>query len=105
MVGWTVPASHACTGNFLEVLWRANDGRKLDHQTLETLRIRAVRQIEDGAHPEKVAAALGLRRSTVYGWVAKYREGGRRIYTLIVGADPRSCPSASRCRPGRWSAS
>jgi transposase len=55
---------------------RENDGRKLDHQTLETLRIRAVRQIEDGAHPEEVAAALGLRRSTVYGWVATYREGG-----------------------------
>src|SRR5512147_2455358 len=53
---------------------------------------------------------LGLARSTVFGWVAKYREGGRtalaarpvpgrppklsgeqlaKIYDLIVGRDPR----------------
>lgn len=89
---------------------RDNDGRKLDHATLEAMRIRAVRQIGDGAHPEDVADALGLNRSTVYGWVAKYREGGevalaakpvpgrppkltgkqlRKLYRLIVGNDPR----------------
>jgi transposase len=89
---------------------RDNDGRKLDHATLEAMRIRAVRQIEAGEHPEAVAAALGLSRSTVFGWVAKYREGGlealrakpipgrptkltgaqlRYLYTLIVGTDPR----------------
>jgi transposase len=89
---------------------RENDGRKLDHQTLEAIRIRAVRQIENGAHPEDVAAALGMTRAAVYSWLAKYREGGmdalkarpvpgrppklsgeqlRRIYTLIVGNDPR----------------
>src|ERR671913_428784 len=61
-------------------------------------------------HPEDVAASLGMGRGTVYGWLAKYREGGRdalkarpvpgrppklsgeqmrRLYTLIAGADPR----------------
>jgi transposase len=89
---------------------RENDGRKLDHKTLEALRLRSVAQIEDGAHPEEVAAALGLHRSTVFGWVARYREGGKgalkarpvpgrppklggaqlaRLYGLIVGKDPR----------------
>jgi transposase len=89
---------------------RDNDGRKLDHKTLETLRIRAVKQIEDGAHPEDVAEALGLDRSTVFKWLARYREGGiaalkakpvpgrpskldgrqiARLYALIVGNDPR----------------
>ena len=38
---------------------RENDGRKLDHKTLEVLRIRAVEQVAVGAHPEDVAAALG----------------------------------------------
>jgi hypothetical protein len=39
---------------------RDNDGRKLDHRTLEAIRLRAVRQIRDeGAHPDDVAAALG----------------------------------------------
>jgi hypothetical protein len=38
---------------------REDDGRKLDHRTLEQLRIRAVRQVEQGAHPEDIAAGWG----------------------------------------------
>uniref|UniRef100_UPI001BDD7648 IS630 family transposase n=1 Tax=Pseudonocardia sp. H11422 TaxID=2835866 RepID=UPI001BDD7648 len=89
---------------------RENDGRKLDHRTLEVLRLRAVEQVQAGAHPEDVAETLGLHRKTVYGWLAKFREGGRdalrakpvpgrppklsgsqiaRLYEMIVGADPR----------------
>jgi transposase len=89
---------------------RDNDGRKLDHRTLEVLRVRAVEQVRAGAHPEDVALTLGLHRKTVYGWLAKYREGGTdalrakpvpgrppklasrqiaRLYALIVGQDPR----------------
>ena len=89
---------------------REDDGRKLDHKTLEQLRIRAVRQIDQGTHPEDVAAGLGMTRAAVYGWLAKYREGGlealkarpvpgrpptldgaqlQRLYTLVVGNDPR----------------
>ena len=55
---------------------RGNDGRKLDHKALEALRLRAVDQVQQGAHPEDAAAALGLHRKTVYGWLKKYREGG-----------------------------
>jgi transposase len=89
---------------------REHDGRKLDHKTLEQLRIRAVRQIEQGAHPDEVAAGLGMTRAAVYAWLAKYREGGlealkarpvpgrppklsgaqlQRLYGLVVGNDPR----------------
>jgi len=89
---------------------REDDGRQLDHTTLEQLRIRAVGQIEQGAHPEDIAAGLGMTRAAVYGWLAKYREGGlealkarpvpgrppslsgaqlQRVYTLVVGNDPR----------------
>ena len=85
---------------------RENDGRKLDHRTLEQMRFRAVDAVESGVHPEDVAASLGMGRGTVYGWLAKYREGGRealrarpvpgrppklsgeqmrRLYTLIAG--------------------
>jgi transposase len=97
------------------VIWqnrdvRDDDGRKLDHKTLEALRIRAVDQVGKGSHPEDVAAALGLHRKTVYGWLAKFREGGidalraqpvpgrppklggpqlARLYALIAGRDPR----------------
>jgi hypothetical protein len=63
------------------VIWssprmRDDDGRMLDHKTLEQLRIRAVQQIEQGVHPEEIAAALGMTRAAVYGWLAKDREGG-----------------------------
>jgi transposase len=89
---------------------RENDGRKLDHKTLEQLRIRAVGQVEQGAHPGDVAAALGITRTAVYAWLAKYREGGlealkarpvpgrpprlsgaqlARLYGLVIGNDPR----------------
>jgi len=89
---------------------REDDGRKLDHATLEAMRIRAVKRIEAGARVEDVATALGLSRSAVFGWMAAYREGGeqalrakpvpgrprklsgaqlRTLYTLIEGSDPR----------------
>ena len=89
---------------------RNNDGRKLDHTTLEQMRIRGVQQIENGTHPKTLANVLGFARSTVFGWIARYREGGvealkarpipgrprklsgaqlQRTYTLVVGNDPR----------------
>ena len=89
---------------------REDDGRKLDHKTLEQLRIRAVRQVEQGAHPDEVAQALGMTRAAVYSWLAKYRQGGlealkarpvpgrppslsgaqlARLYALVVSNDPR----------------
>lgn len=55
---------------------RENDARGLDHKTLEAMRERAVRQVQRGESPEVVARVLGLDRSTVYGWLARYRRGG-----------------------------
>ncbi|MFN3454415.1 MAG: IS630 family transposase [Pseudobdellovibrio sp.] len=52
------------------------DARKLDHKTLEALRIRGVKQIQSGVSPEEVRRVLGLSRSTVYNWLAQYREHG-----------------------------
>lgn len=55
---------------------RKNDARKLDHKTLEEMRMRVVKQVQEGESPEVLARALGLNRSTVYGWLARYRRGG-----------------------------
>ena len=55
---------------------RETDGRKLKHDVLEALRIRAVRRIEQGESPEIVIKALGMNRRTIYRWIALYREGG-----------------------------
>lgn len=53
-----------------------SDGRKLDHMTLEELRIQAVKRVENGESPETVIRALGFSRARIYGWLASYRELG-----------------------------
>ena len=53
-----------------------DDARKLDHATLEALRIRAVRSIQDGESPEDVARALRVTPRAMYRWLALYRRGG-----------------------------
>ena len=55
---------------------RTNDARKLDHATLEAMRERAVRSVQNGESPEVVARVIGVNRSTMYGWLAQYRRGG-----------------------------
>jgi transposase len=89
---------------------REDDGRKLDHATLEAIRMRAVRAVRDGEHPAEVAKTLGMTRAAVYAWLAQARAGGpealrakqipgrppklsgpqlHRVYELVVGSDPR----------------
>jgi transposase len=53
-----------------------DDARKLDHATLEAMRIRAVRNVQAGENPEVVARSLRINRRTMYGWLAQYRRGG-----------------------------
>lgn len=52
------------------------DARKLDHKTLEEMRIRAVRQVQSGVSPEDITRSLGLSHPTIYNWLASYRDGG-----------------------------
>jgi len=90
------------------------NGRQARKQKAEEqVRVRryAVEQVRyKGARVEDVAAALGYGRSTVFGWVQKYKDGGldaletklrsgrppklnkkqqTRLFHLIVGRDPR----------------
>jgi hypothetical protein len=75
---------------------RANDGRKLDHQTLEAIRLRAVEQVEAGVPAAEVGrglAALGLHPRTIYTWLATARaEAGRRCA-------PGRCPAGGASSP------
>ena len=56
---------------------RDNDGRKYDHQTLQAMRMQAVKAIRGGQSATEVAKAFGINRRTVYGWMAKYISGGQ----------------------------
>jgi transposase len=55
---------------------KKDDARQLDHKTLEELRIRTVKQVQSGESPEVLAKALRIHRTTIYGWLALYRDGG-----------------------------
>jgi transposase len=55
---------------------KTNDARRLDHKTLTELRKRAVVSVQENQSPEIVAKALGIDRRTIYGWLARYRNGG-----------------------------
>src|SRR3954467_9678322 len=60
---------------------REDDGRKLDQQTLEAIRLRAVEQVARGVPAARVGAglaALGLHRRTIYTWLATERTEGRQ---------------------------
>ena len=55
---------------------RSTDARRLNRHTLTELRKRAVSSVQSGESPERVAKAMGICRATMYGWLAKYRQGG-----------------------------
>jgi transposase len=55
---------------------KKDDARKLDHATLEELRMRAVRSVQEGESPEVVARSLRITTRAMYRWLATYRQGG-----------------------------
>lgn len=52
------------------------DARGLTHDQLTEIRKRAVAAVQSGESPEVVARAFGVHRTTMYGWLARYRDGG-----------------------------
>jgi transposase len=89
---------------------KSTDARGLTHEQLTDMRRRAVAAIQRGESPDDVARVFGVNRSSVYGWLSRYRaggwdaldagkRGGRRpkldakamqwVYESVVGTDPR----------------
>lgn len=66
------------------------DGRKLDHQSLETLRLLAVRRVvEDGEKPSEVMRSLGLCRTSIYPWLRAHRKSGQAALQSRKACGPR----------------
>ena len=55
---------------------KRTDLRRLTHTALTDFRIRAVSRVQEGCAVDDVAATLGISRSALFGWLAKYRSGG-----------------------------
>ncbi len=55
---------------------RKNDARKLTHSELTELRKRGVSAVQDGQPAKLVYTVLGVQKSTLFGWLARYRRGG-----------------------------
>jgi len=52
------------------------DGRKLGHEVLEKIRIKAIKSVLAGKSASRVAREMGIYPNRVFVWMAKYREGG-----------------------------
>ena len=67
------------------------DARTLKHSTREELRIMAIKRVEAGESPEEVIKGYGFHRSSIYNWIARYREGGYEALKTkkITGRPPK----------------
>ena len=86
------------------------DGRTLNHETLEHIRLMAVRRVQAGEKPSAVIAGYGLCRTDIYRWLRAAKKGGeaalkarkapgrkptltakqkQRVRRWICGKDPR----------------
>lgn len=68
-----------------------SDGRKIDHHTLQVMRQQAVKAVKSGQAVSTVASALGVSTRAVFGWLAKFAEGGQNALLAkpIPGRPPK----------------
>ena len=80
---------------------RDSDGRQLDHVSLQTMRIQAVKAVERGQTVAEVAAAFGVNERS-YRWLAAYASGGQQALQArpIPGR-----PTKLKAKHLRWLAS
>jgi len=81
------------------------DGRKLDHQTLETIRFMAVERVREGEAPSAVIASYGFSRTTIYKWLAAISKPGvgvRALASRPAPGRPRSLTVGQEQRVFRW---
>jgi len=81
------------------------DGRKLDHTTLETIRLMAVERVRDGEAPSAVIGSYGFARTTIYKWlgaVAKRGVGLRALQARPAPGRPRSLTPRQERQVFRW---
>jgi transposase len=70
---------------------KKTDARKLDHATLEAMRMRAVEAAKAGMKVTDLARAYGVHRRTVFRWLADFYKGGEQALKAkpIPGRPPK----------------
>jgi len=64
-------------------------GYSINHNTLEIMRMTAVRMVKRGIRVEDIAMGMRLNRSTVFGWLQKYRRHGlKQLKSGKITGDP-----------------
>src|SRR6201988_2111116 len=64
------------------------DGRRLDHATLETIRLMAVERVREGEVPSAVIASYGFSRTTIYKWLTAAPKPGAGLRALQARPAP-----------------
>ena len=86
-------------------LFMKRDGRTLDHQTLETIRLMAVERVREGERASEVIEAYGFNRTTIYKWLkVAFRPGAgiKALRSTKATGRPRSLSPAQERRVFRW---
>src|SRR3974390_3006528 len=81
------------------------DGRKLDHKTLEEIRLMAVERVGEGEDPTAVIASYGFCRPTIYKWWRAAKGRGRGVAALRSRKGtgrPRKLTKSQERRVFRW---
>jgi transposase len=81
------------------------DGRKLDHGTLETIRLMAVERVREGEPASAVVASYGFSRTTIYKWLAAAAQPGVGLRALLARpapGRPRSLTPRQERQVLRW---
>jgi transposase len=81
------------------------DGRSLDRQTQEAIRLMAIDRIREGERPAEVIEAYGFNRTTVYKWIKAALRPGVGIKALRstkATGRPRSLTAKQEQQVFRW---
>lgn len=81
------------------------DGRTLDHQTLQTIRLMAIERVREGERASEIIASYGFNRTTIYKWIQAALQPGVGVKALRsrpATGRPRSLTAAQERQVFRW---
>ena len=81
------------------------DGRKLDHKTLQEIRLMAVERVREGEKASEVIAGYGFHRTVIYRWLKQVSGRGnglRKLKARKATGRPRTLTPKQERQVFRW---